>query len=111
MAVVTRLGLHGAPAAPFGSFAGKAGAAVSPFDGGVALPTLVFGGGVDAPTLVFGGGVAPPTIVQGTKRQPLSEGGSSTFARALFAGNGVQILPGFSGSSNTCFGHSPHPNG
>ena len=40
-------------------------APVAPFDGGVALPTLVFGGGVDAPTLVFGGGVAPPTIVEG----------------------------------------------
>lgn len=39
--------------------------AISPFDGGVALPTLVYGGGVDAPTLVYGGGVAPPTIVQG----------------------------------------------
>ena len=67
MAVVTRLGLHGAPSAPFGSFAGKVElvAAVPPFDGGVALPTLVFGAGVGAPTLVFGGGVAEPTIVQG----------------------------------------------
>lgn len=40
-------------------------AAVSPFDGGVASPTLVFGGGVASPTLVFGGGVAQPTVVFG----------------------------------------------
>ena len=33
MAVVTRLGLHGAPAAPFGSFAGKVESALTAVPG------------------------------------------------------------------------------
>ena len=69
MAVVTRLGLHGAPAAPFGSFAGKVElvAIVPPITGGVAAPVALTSGGIAAPVAVFDGGVAAPS--------PLTTGG------------------------------------
>ncbi len=57
---VTRLGLHGASAAPFGSFAGKTTAvtAIVFVLGGVKKPVALIGGGIPEPLALINGGVA-----------------------------------------------------